>query len=317
MIVIGLFLFATLRIEAQSGSSDFEFVENKGQWDSQVKFKGELSSGAFFLQKIGFTVLLHHPEDLAVLMDGHLHHGPEPKKTGVKSNGVTIVDTRNETKKPSIRSHSYRVEFVGANENVEIVPDKVISFYHNYFLGSDSTKWVRHARVFQAIVYKNIYPNIDIRYYSEKGQLKYDIIVHPGGDVNRIALKYSGADKISIRNQELVIRTSVGDVRELYPYTFQFDNVKGRKEINAKYQLGPDNTVKFAISEYSKSSTLVIDPVLVFSSFTGSSANQFGFTATPAPDGSFLFWRDRIRAGFPNNARCFPDKFRYGHRQRC
>ena len=312
LIVIGLFLFATLRIEAQSGSSDFEFVENKGQWDSQVKFKGELSSGAFFLQKKGFTVLLHHPEDLAVFMDGHLHHGPEPKKTGVKSNGVTIVDTRNEARKPTIRSHSYRVEFVGANENVEIVPDKVISFYHNYFLGSDSAKWVRNARVFQAIVYKNIYPNIDIRYYSENGQLKYDIIVHPGGDVNRIALKYTGADKISIRNQELVIRTSVGDVRELYPYTFQFDNVKGRKEIDAKYEIGPDNIVKFAISEYSKTSTLVIDPVLVFSSFTGSSANQFGFTATPAPDGSFYSGGIVFGQGFPTTPGAFQTNFAAG-----
>ena len=52
---------------AQEEAGNIEFVENKGQWDSRVNFKGEMSTGAFFLQKTGFTVLLHNPADLQKL----------------------------------------------------------------------------------------------------------------------------------------------------------------------------------------------------------------------------------------------------------
>ena len=67
-----------------------------------------------------------------------------------------------------------------ANENAQIVPDKELAFYANYFIGNDPSKWATHARVFQALLYKNIYPNIDVRYYSENGRLKYDLIVRSG-----------------------------------------------------------------------------------------------------------------------------------------
>ena len=87
------------------------------------------------------------------------------------------------------------------------------------------------VKIFQAVLYKDIYPNIDIRYYSESGQLKYDLIVKPGGDPSKIALKYKGADKLFLRNNDLIVKTSIGEVKELYPYSFQTDNIKGRKKI--------------------------------------------------------------------------------------
>jgi hypothetical protein len=58
------------------------------------------------------------------------------------------------------------------------------------------------VKLYQAITYKNVYPNIDVRYYSEAGSLKYDIIVHPGGDVDKIALRYEGVDKLQLKNNE-------------------------------------------------------------------------------------------------------------------
>ena len=162
----------TLRIAAQS---NFEFIENKGQWEDQIRFKGELSSGAFFLQKKGFTVLLHHPSDL----DRMLNNDHRSAGSGSQNKGARDESKVNTGGADILRSHAYRVDFIGANENATIVPDKETAFYTNYFIGNDPSKWVTHARVFQALVYKNIYPNIDLRYYSENGRLKYDLIVHP------------------------------------------------------------------------------------------------------------------------------------------
>jgi hypothetical protein len=59
--------------------------------------------------------------------------------------------------------------------------------------------------VYQGITVKNIYPNVDVRYYSNAGAVQYDLIVKPGADLSRIALKYDGADKLELKNKELVI----------------------------------------------------------------------------------------------------------------
>ncbi len=87
-------------------------------------------------------------------------------------------------------------------------------------------------------------------------------------------------------------------MKELYPYSYQTDNIKGRQKIDCKYIIN-GNTVKFQLGEYSNKSVLVIDPTLIFSSFTGSSADQYGFTATPGPDGSLYSGGIVFGPGFP------------------
>jgi hypothetical protein len=84
------------------------------------------------------------------------------------------------------------MQFVGASEQPQIIPDKVLTTSNNYFIGNDPTKWASNCKVYQAVTYKNLYPNIDARYYIENGKLKYDLIVYPGGDVSKIAMSYAG-----------------------------------------------------------------------------------------------------------------------------
>lgn len=269
------------------GPSTFEFIENKGQWDKQVIFKSDLPAGNFYLQKNGFTVVQHNTEDLQQLHDGHeVLQASRQLIKGRKPNNRTPVLTSNAS--ITIRSHAYKVQFMGAAENPEIVPDKILPGYSNYLIGNDPSKWRSNVKSCQAIVYKNIYPSIDVRYYSENGRLKYDIIVHPGGDVSKIVMKYEGADKLSVKNSELVIKTSVGEVRELYPYSYLFDKIHGKQETSCAYKLEGRNIVRFKTADYAKTSTLVIDPAIIFSTFTGSTSDEYGFTATPGPDGSLF-----------------------------
>ncbi len=259
--------------------SNIEFVENKGQWDSRVKFKGDVSYGSFFLRSGGFTVLQHNREDMdriTRLIGQHDH----PKE------GQPARSTVSSDEKIILRSHSYNVDFIGANPSMTIVPDKPISTYNNYFLGNDPQKWAGGCRIYQAVEIKEVYPNIDVRYYTDNGMLKYDIIVKPGGDIKKIALKYEGADRLDIDKKELVVRTSIGDFRESYPYTYQVSK-EGKKEVSARYML-KDNIVRFDIKGYDPKSTLVIDPFLIFCSLSGSDATNWGFTATYGPDGSFF-----------------------------
>ena len=129
-----------------------------------------------------------------------------------------------------MHSHFYQVEFLNSSEQVEIQGDKALDTYNNYFIGNDPSKWKSNCKIYQAVIYKNIYPNIDLRYYTENDQLKYDLVVHPGGNPDNIILKYKGADKLIVKNGQITVHTSVGDVKEMIPRTYQFSK-DGNKDL--------------------------------------------------------------------------------------
>ncbi|MFN4314411.1 MAG: PKD domain-containing protein [Chitinophagaceae bacterium] len=268
-----LLLLSACAMHAQD-YSNIEFVENKGQWDERVKYRAEVSAGAVFIRQSGFTILQHDPATWNYLqkMGKTMHETPEFVQRD--TDGALVL-----------KSHAWNVDFVGASPNVTVVPDKMIVTYNNYFMGNDPSKWAGNCRIFQAMTLKEIYPGVDVRYYTNNGKLKYDIIVKPGADVSKIALKYEGVDQLSIRNKELVINTSLGERRESAPYTYQTD-ATGRKVINCRYVLN-GNILKFDVGNYDRTATLVIDPTLIFCSLAASSADNWGFTATYGPDGSF------------------------------
>jgi gliding motility-associated-like protein len=305
-MAIALCVTGAVRLAAQAPAI-FEFTENKGQWDTQVKFRGELPAGNFYLHKNGFTIVQHNAADLQKVYDNHTSEAPAANAR--TSTGNSQTDTASTF---TIRSHAYRVQFIGGATDPEIVPDKILSGYTNYIKGNDPRKWTSNVKSCQAVIYKNIYPNIDVRYYSEGGRLKYDIIVNPGGDVNNIVMQYDGADKLSVKNSELVIKTSVGDVRELYPYTYQFDKIRGKQETSCAYKIEGRNRVRFKTGDYTKGSTLVIDPSIIFSSFTGSTYEEWAFTATPGPDGSFFSGSISFGAGFPASPGAYKTRFTPG-----
>ena len=293
-LLITAIFFVALTVNAQ-----MEFIENKGQWDSKVKYRGDFTTGAFFLESKGFTVDLHNAADLQQLSEQQ--HGYIPASTssgtGTSYNRASAIPSPNTFPSTTVHSHAYKVTFLGGNNNSEIVPDKIQSDYNNYFIGNDQTKWAANCKIYQAITYKNVYPNIDVRYYTEGNSLKYDLIVHPGGNPDAIAMRYDGVDKLEIKNKDLVIGTSVGEIKELYPYSYQF--VAGNKQtVECKYVL-TNNMVRFKVQHYSPAETLIIDPQLIFSSYTGSPQDNWGYTATPGPDGSFFAGGIAFGSGYP------------------
>jgi len=264
----------------------FELTENKGQWHKDVKFKGELSAGAFYLKKDGYRVLQHHPDDFKKAIEqltGHPHDentedihkfslsSPQKKESDYEriNNGETSG---------IVRSHAYDVIFKNSNATVQIVPERELQGYANYFLGNDPTKWKGGVKSYGAIQYNNIYNGIDVRYYSEDGYLKFDIMVRPGGRLEDIVLQYEGAVKISVSNEELIIKSSVNTVQEKAPLTYQLINGK-RSVVPCKYVVS-GNEVRFKVNGYDPNSLLVIDPTLVFSTLSGSGTDNWGYTAT-------------------------------------
>lgn len=279
-----------LGVYTQVKSQSFEFTENKGQWDDQVKFKGELSSGAFFLKANGYRVLQHDTAAFArviQVMAGHASLSgdeavptPAPaaaSKTNAKANAKALAPA-----KPgeglAVNSHAYDVSFAGANPNPVIIPEKEMVGYANYFIGNDKGKWADHVRTYGSLLYKDIYPGVDVRYYSENGYIKYDLLIQPYAQVDRIALQYDGVESLSVKDGDLYIKTSVTTIREQYPLSYQLVNGI-RQQVKCRYEV-VGTKVLFRLSGYDRSKMLVIDPLLIFSSFTGSPSDNWGYTAT-------------------------------------
>jgi gliding motility-associated-like protein len=289
-LLIFFYILFSLHSYAQQA---IQFVENKGQWDERVLFKGEVTNGAFFIQENGYTVLQQDPVSAYKLQEAK-HH---------------TIDSF------LIRSHAWRVEFVNAAGKV--IPEKELPTYNNYFLGNDPGKWATACKIYQAVVIKDIYPSIDLRYYTDQGLLKYDFIVRPGGLISDIALRYTGVEALATKKGELHYETSVGSFKESAPFTYQ-PNDNGRQQVSCRYVV-KNNTVKFEVGKYDPSQILVIDPSIIFCSFSGSTADNWGFTATYGPDGSMyaggIVFNDGGR--FPTTTGAIQSSFQGGETDIC
>ena len=290
ILLIFCYIFLSLHSHAQQA---IQFIENKGQWDERILFKGEVLNGTFFIQEKGYTVLQQDPVSTFKLQEAKHHN----------------IDSF------LIRSHAWRVEFVNAAGKV--TPEKELPTYNNYFLGNEPDKWATACKIYQAIAIQDIYPNIDLRYYTDQGILKYDFVVKPGGLISDITLRYEGVEALAQKKGELYYETSVGSFKESAPFTYQPDE-GGRQQVSCRY-IVKNNTVKFEVGKYDPSQILVIDPSIIFCSFSGSTADNWGFTATYGPDGSMyaggIVFNDGGR--FPTSTGAIQSTFQGGETDIC
>lgn len=265
--------------------STIQYVENKGQWDKSILYKGDFANVSFYVQQKGFSVLMHNPEDY------------EAVKEKVHGHGALLSDSLSlRTKDLHLRSHLYKVTFENANDNIELVPDKALPYYNNYFLGNDPSKWAGNCKIYAGVTAKNVYEGVDVRYYSEGGQLKYDLIIAPHTEVKKIKLKYEGVQNLILKDKQLIIPTSVGEAKELYPYSYQYNN-NARQSVDCKFVV-KGNEVSFDVRNYSAESPLIIDPTIIFATLSGSRADNWGMSATYGPDGSFFGGSISLETGF-------------------
>ena len=309
---------ASLLLSVVSQAQYIQFIENKGQWNSAVTYGGELNGGGFFLEKNGYRVLLNSAEDWQKIADYYSAHSDSAsaQPTQQKQKTQSFIPENNDgggssntPKHLILHSHAYEVTFLGASPSPAMVPDKPLDMYNNYYIGSDKSKWASGCKVYGAVEYKNMYPNIDVRYYTSNNSLKYDIIVHPGGDVSNIALQFEGTNGLSLKKGNLIVSTSQGNVTELSPYSYQAANSK--TEVNVSYSVS-GNTVRFKTGDYDKTKTLVIDPTLIFSTFTGSTSDNWGYTATYDGFGNLYAGGIVFGNGFPTTLGAFEREFSGG-----
>src|SRR4051812_45770589 len=139
----------------------------------------------------------------------------------------------------------------------------------NYLVGNDPSLWVKGVINFTQVRYAGIYPGIDLLYYgNDATELEHDLIVAPGADPGRIAIKVAGSSKLLVRAGDLVIPTNAGELRLRRPLVYQ-DSPQGRELVQGEFRLLGKRTFGFKVGKYDSARALVIDPILVFSTYLG------------------------------------------------
>lgn len=277
---------------AQRAPSKFLFIENKGQWPQEVLFRSDIPGGYVFVKKTGLEYFFYdtevaHQVHAGISDDGHIRKSLSDIRTEVVSfDFINVYRPRPESLKRQKQAY-------------------------NFFYGSDETEWVSDARAYEEVWLKDIYKGIDFRLYSLGEALKYEYLVHPKGNPSDIKLKYKGQEEISLSNGDLKFKTKVNAFREFAPFTYQ-NSGTNKIAISSQFLLEKES-LSFEIEDYDTSLDLIIDPELVFSTYSGSTSDNWSHTATfddtgnlyaggtvfgpefPVTDGSFQTLSDGTR----------------------
>ena len=264
------------------GAQGLTFLPNKGQWDARARFAADIPDGRLFLTDQGLTYafvkgLPKHPATAA----------PEP-----------------------LRACGLQVNFINARLQPVIKGEAPNGDRRNYFHGSDPRRWAARVPGYARTHYTALWPGIDLTLYQNPAQrLEYDFLLAPHADPAQVALRYAGADKMTLDpNGNLQVQTPLGRLTELAPRAYTTDAAGHRREVSCRYQLA-ESTVRFALGAYDKTLPLTIDPTVIFSSFTGSTADNWGFTATYDAQGNLYSGGIVFGLGYPTSVGAYNPVF--------
>jgi hypothetical protein len=250
-IYSSLLLLLSINLLAQhSLLNNSFFLENKGQ------IKGtDAQSVKFLLHDKNFTLFL---------MDKGISYQFIKKNysENLYSAGK-FSDFENSGKEILVETYRIDLEFIGANPNAKIISESASNEKVNYIDNKNIS-----TSGFSKITYQNIYPKIDWVIYTKDAKVKYDFVVHPGGNPNMIKFKSHWADQIKLNEDgSFTMNCPMGSVTEKAPLTFQ-----GGKVIASKYVLKKD-IIQIKVAPYDETKTLIIDPALDWVTYYGGNGS--------------------------------------------
>jgi hypothetical protein len=239
------------------GRLPLSFEANQGQTAAQVKFLS---------REPGYTLFLTPDEAVFAL------RAPSDVKNPLVARRKARLHDATSDRQPQDRTSEYvlRMKLLKSNPSAKVEGTDSLPGRTNYFPGSDPAKWRTNIPTYAHVRYRDVYAGIDLAYYGNRsGRLEHDFIVRPGADPRNIALTLDGADRYSLdQNGDLQVSVGQQTVTLQRPAIYQEDG-KGRQSIVGQYRLTAGNRLSFEISSYDRSKTLVIDPVLNYSTFLG------------------------------------------------
>jgi len=248
------------RVKNTYGKLPLYFIENRGQVDGVVKFYERGAGHATFFTQDGVVLGLSR----------------RASKTDKPSFNEDILGLKGKNEK----KHTYEavsLSFVGANKKAKITANDKKTGHVNYFVGNDKSKWHSNIPTYGAVTYHDIYKNIDVKFYGNNKNMEHDVIVRPGGDPSLVKFAYEGVKGFKVTEAgDLEVSLKEGKIIEKRPVIYQ--EIDGeRVAVEGSYRILNGNTYGFTVASYDRTKNLVIDPVLVYSTYLGGSGDDFGW----------------------------------------
>jgi len=229
------------------------FVENKGQWESNILFKSSQNGLNIYICTDGISYQLYNGK----LFDS-IHRQVENSNV--------------------LKLHHVKYTYMNAKKIVKYEGQEKMVDYSNYFVG-DRKNWATGARHYRKVYLYDVFEGVDIEYYFFGDALKYNLILKSPENNRHINFLIEGEDNLKIKGNSLHIETSLGEIVDMAPISFDYY----KKEVKTSFLLSK-NVLSFVFDEkierQSERRSFIIDPYLVFSTYSGSVADNFGYTAT-------------------------------------
>jgi len=244
-------------IQESYGKLPMSFEANQGQTDARVKFASRGSGYSLFLTGSSAVLTLTKPDSTTDVRAGVHNPNNAPR----------------EARKPT-QTDVVRMELVRANPNAKVSGADQLPGTANYFTGSEPAKWHTGVPTYAKVRYASVYDGVDLVYYGNQRQLEYDFVVAPNADPKPIQLHFTGASKLSLAtNGDLRVQAKNGQIAFHKPEIYQEGNGQ-RHPVQGRFALFANNSVGFALGRYDRSQPLVIDPILVYSTYVGGISNS-------------------------------------------
>jgi hypothetical protein len=258
---------AQARVEARYAEFPLAFEANAGQTDAQARY---LARGA------GYAIFLTSDEALLSL---------SARTPADGSDGASAV---------------LALRFVGGNPSPRVSAQDELPGKSNYFVGSNPALWHTNIPRYARITFEDVYPGIGLVYYGKNRQLEQDWVVSPGADPSRIAFRVEGAERLSLDSSgDLRVTLANGELRLHAPAIYQAAKTSVRVPVKGRFLLASDRQVRFQVGAYDRSRPLIIDPVLVYSSYLGGASVDEASTMAIDASGDAFLAGDTTSLDFP------------------
>ncbi len=239
-------------MKAVAHSNGSYLVPNRGQWPEEAIAKAQIKGADLFITNFGFRIRLWDQKKIK-----------------------EVHDSRNY--ESTLSSFTFDLTFIDGDFSRAVFSDSGY-FPINFLIGNDSSKWATNIFPAKQVVFKSVYQGIDLKIYFAGETFKYEFIVHPNANPKLIRWKVSKGVLASLSRNNLLYNTPLGTFSDIDLNVFT--KSRGRQNnVGASYKRLKEEFT-FSIDRYDLNDTLVIDPILIFGTFSGSTTDNWGFTAT-------------------------------------
>ena len=179
------------------------FIENQGQVNESVRYYSCGTRASIYFTQEG--VVLDLKEEAA-------------RSGFMMASEQTISDTEESTLPTRYRGCAVWIRFGGANPSATIEARTKLATRYSYFLGSDPDGWRTDVPAFAEVIYRDLWPGIDLAYRAEGDMITYELLLSPGANVERVSFLYEGMEKLTyIDENTFLVETSVGSIADRRP----------------------------------------------------------------------------------------------------